>query len=159
MDSWQTFTFLVPYILSFGISLSVGINAWRRKSVQGALSFSWVALSQSSTTLGYIFELISPTIQGKIFWDDFQWLGLIGWFLGILAFVIQFTEMKLAHPKRIWFFLSLIPGFFLLIVFTNGMHGLLHSDEILIPGKPFSALDYEITIPMLLFAVYGIFLS
>ncbi|MEN8242885.1 MAG: histidine kinase N-terminal 7TM domain-containing protein [Chloroflexota bacterium] len=155
MDSWKTFTFLIPYIISFGISLSVGIYAWRRKSIKGAISFSLVAFSQASTTLGYIFELVSPSLQGKIFWDDFQWFGLVGWYIGILIFVFHFTEMEVAHPKRTLFFLSLIPALFLGMVFTNEFHGLVHSGETLIPGEPFSALDYKITTAALVIAMYG----
>ena len=155
MESWKTFTFVVPYIMSFGISLGVGVYALRRKSVKGALGYAWVALGQSSSTLGYIFELVSPSIQGKIFWDDFQWFGLIGWFIGILVFVIQFTEIKLAHPKRFWFLVSLTPAVVVGLVLTNRFHGLFHANEILLPGEPFAALDYEIPIAAILFGIYG----
>jgi PAS domain S-box-containing protein len=155
MPNSQTFLYLLPYIISFGISLGVGLYAWRRKAVKGALGYAWVALSQASSTLGFIFELVSPTIEGKIFWDDFQWLGLVGWYIGILAFVLHFTEIKINYPKRTWFSLAFIPAVILGLVFTNRFHGFFHSNETLIPGVPFSALDYEITTAVILSALYG----
>jgi PAS domain S-box-containing protein len=155
MQNWQIYQYLVPYFISLGITSSVAVYTWRRRSVQGALAYSWVALSQAVWTLGYIIELLSPTLQGKIFWDDFQWLGVIGWYVGILAFAYQFTETKFSNPKRTWILLMVLPVVLLLLVATNRLHGIIHANERLIPGEPFSALDYDFTTAVLAFAFYG----
>ena len=54
---WSVFTALIPYILSFLISMSVSIYAFRRRRVPGAFAFGLVTATMASMTFGYIMEL------------------------------------------------------------------------------------------------------
>lgn len=137
--------YLIPYFLSCAISLGVGLNAWRRREENAAAPFAWIALSQGATTFGYIFELLSPTIRGKIFWDNLQFVGLVVWPLALLAFALQYTGQKLTRPRLTWFIIT-FPGFLtLVLVFTDFWHGLIRPNPSLIPGEPFPALVYDFT--------------
>lgn len=137
--------YLIPYFLSCVISLGVGLNAWRRREENAAAPFAWIALSQGATTFGYILELLSPTIPGKVFWDNLQFVGLIIWPLAFLAFALQYTGLKLSYPRLIWL-LIITPGILTLaLIFTDSWHGLIRPHTTLIPGEPFPDLAYEFT--------------
>ena len=64
---WNTIIHLIPYLISLLVSTGVGFYAWRRREVVGARTFSVVSLAMAFWTLGYIFELLSPGLQAKIF--------------------------------------------------------------------------------------------
>ena len=148
--------YLIPYFLSCAISLGVGLYAWRRREENAAAPFAWIAVSQGITTLGYILELLSPTLRGKIFWDNLQFVGFVVWPLALLAFVLKYTGQKLAYPRLVWFSVA-FPGFFaLLLVFTDQWHHFIRPSSTLIPGDPFPALVYDFTLTIWLSFLYFI---
>jgi PAS domain S-box-containing protein len=111
--------------------------------------------------LGYIFELTSPDLEAKIFWDNIQWISALIWPLAFLAFALQYTGHQLSQLKRI---LGLLAGpmlIFWLLVFTDPLHGLIRPVAWLAPGEPFPALVYDFTLTVWLIALYGygLFLS
>ena len=120
-----------------------------------------VAFGQALWTLGYIFELTSATLAWKFFWDDFQWLGAIGWYFGFLVFSVNYVGLKIKNPRRFWTIISIVPIVFLLLLATNNLTHLIHGEGSLIPGEPFSALEYDFTITVWTFAIisYLLFLS
>ena len=107
--SWQTLSYLIPYLISLAITIGVSICAWRRHDVIGAALFALVALSQASRTLGYTFELVSPSLKANIFWNNPQFGGVFAWPIAFLAFSLEFTGRKLPHPKRTWELLTVVP--------------------------------------------------
>ena len=124
----SVFLRLVPFALSLAISLGVAIYCWRRRREVGAAAYALVAASQASWTLGYILELTSPTLNAKILWDDFQYLGLAGWVIGIIAFTLTFTGRP---PVRSWLTAALA-GLPLLVLaflaYTDPLHHLIRRD-------------------------------
>jgi PAS domain S-box-containing protein len=156
----DTLPYLIPYVISMTISTVVGIYSWRRRAVSGARAYAILALGQASWTFGYIFELASPGLKGKIFWDNFQFIGGDIWFIAFLAFVLDYTGRSLSHPKRTWFLLSIVPAAIVLLAYTDGFHGLIRPEALLVHGEPFSALVYDFTFPFYAWAAYcyGLFL-
>lgn len=112
---------LIPYLISLLTSAGVGLCAWRRQEVVSARAFAGVSLMMAFWTLGYIFELLSPGLQAKTFWDNVQWITTFIVPIGMLAFALQYTGRKLAYPKRIWGLIISIPLVFLVLVFTNNI--------------------------------------
>ena len=90
----ESIPFLIPYIVAFLISATVTVITWRRRKVIGARLYAGVALGQTSIILGYILELANTSLEGKIFWDDFQWMCLL------LAFVGEEKSDLLAAGNR-----------------------------------------------------------
>ena len=143
--SEQALLYLVPYVISFMISASVGLYAWRHRAVLGATPYAWVALSQAAWTLGYIVELTSSSIEAKVFWDNLQFVAGIVTALALFAFALEYTEHRLTHPRAIWAVILAIPLLFTGLVFTDGLHHLIRPTLALIPGEPFSELTYGFT--------------
>lgn len=154
MDLFKAF-YLTLYLLSLLISLAVGSYAWKRRSEIGAFSYAWVAFSQGLWTFGYILELLSPDLEGKIFWDNFQFIGVVGWQVAFLAFTLQYTGRKVAHFRLICSLLAL-PGLAIVILaFTDPLHHLIRPTVWLIPGQPYAALLYPFTTTVWLAGIYG----
>jgi len=67
--------YLFPYVASFAISSGVLYYTWKRRRAPGAKIFVWLVAGRTLAIFGFILELLSPEIAGKIFWDAFQWLA------------------------------------------------------------------------------------
>lgn len=146
---------LIPYILSFLISFSIGLITWQRRKVRGVKVYSLLAFSQCTITFGYMMELTASGLHGKIIWDDFQWYGFVLWVILFPMFAIQFTQFERLNKPRTWVMLSIMPVIFIALLITNPQHGLIHNQESLIAGNPFDALTYPFTPAVWIFGIYS----
>jgi PAS domain S-box-containing protein len=99
--------YLVPYFVSLALSIGVLVFTWTRRTAQGALAFAWYVLGQVLWIAGFIFELVSADLAGKIFWDEFQWFAAFVVVVALPVFMVEYTEYKLER-SHIFFWLSLI---------------------------------------------------
>jgi len=143
------------YFISLIISIGVGLIAWRRRNVKGARTYAALAFGQGSITVGYIMELASSSLNSKLFWDDFQWMGFLLWAVLFPIFSLQFSNSAKGYQRKWWVFFSTLPAVFTLLIVTNPYHGIVHQDAWIEPGMPFSALRYEFTPGVWAFALYG----
>ncbi len=152
----QAIAFLIPYALSLAITTGVGMLAWgRRHSQAGARFFALYALAEASMTLGYIVELLSPTLAGKVFWDNTQFIGMFAAPIFGLLFVLRYTGRMPPRPWRLAGSLSVVPVISLVLIFTDRFHGLVRAESgRLIASEPFPALTYEVTLTFILMVVY-----
>ena len=152
--------YLLPYLISLGLSLGIFIYTFQRSQIRGARAYAWFVGGQTLTIAGFIFELISPNLQTKLLWDKFQWLTdsfLV--FIPFLIFAIQFSEHKLRNPRLTWGLWLAPPILFTLLLATDGLHHLIYPDPHLSTDYPFPELKYSFTIVIYLYAlvyVYGI---
>src|SRR5688572_24182586 len=151
--------YLAPYLIALIISLSIFLYSWRHRYVRGARAFTWLAGGQTLTLLGFIFELISPNLETKVFWDTFQWLSSS--FLVILPFLVfatGFSEHKFRYPALTW---GIVPGFlfmFAALLLTDSLHHLFYLNLHLSTDSPFPELQYDVSLVVFiytLFYVYG----
>ena len=108
--------YILPYLFSATLSLFVAIYSWRRREVPGAKAYGTVAALQATMTIGFLFELLSPYILGKIFWDDFQWLVLSMTSVLYLGFCVEYTDYKVKRPIVFWGMLSIAPILLIILV-------------------------------------------
>ena len=152
---WQSWPYLIPYVISFVISTSLAVYTWRRRYVVGAGPYTVYALAQASWTLGYIFELVSPNLDTKVFWDSIQWIGAMVVPLAFFAFALEYTGRNLSSPRIVWTVLVTITVVVLLLVFTDSIHGLVYSTAEFVPGEPFSALHYDYGLTFWIISIYA----
>jgi len=141
--NWQEATYLFPYIMALLLSLSVAHYTWRRRSVPTTSTFAWYAFAQTAMVLGFILELLSPELKGKVFWDNFQWVGIFVALVALFLFTVQHTGYRPPYYHGLLTACIAFSGFSILLIYTDPWHGLLRPTAVLIPGEPFDALYYD----------------
>ena len=123
--------------------------------MRGAPAYVWYVAGQCLWILGYIFELTSPTLYGKIFWDKTQWFA--GMFLTIAfpVFTIQYTETKIPKPRLLFTLSLIVPSLLLALVLTDDLHHLLYPNPYLDHAPIFSDLKYDFTWVVYAYAIYS----
>lgn len=153
--SWNIVFYIVPYIISCVISCSIAFYAWKRAHVPGALFFGVVAFGEAFATFGFIFELINPTLEGKLFWDKLQWFGGIPLTTALPLFAMQYLDYKPRQQKWFATLLAVVPTLFILVLVTDDLHHLIYINPHLIAGEPFAILNYSFTDIIWNYARYG----
>jgi len=153
INNWFNY---IPLIISIVLTVGVALYAWRHHRSPGITTFMFVTLAELSWSVGYLFELSSPSLAGKLFWDNFQFAGSLFVPLLLMNFAYEYTgqEKTLSHRMRIlvWSF----PVLFLLLLYTNPLHGLVRDSTAHIePGNPFDVLLYDFTPLMWISFIYG----
>jgi PAS domain S-box-containing protein/putative nucleotidyltransferase with HDIG domain len=147
--------YLLANFLSLGLSLGVAVYAYSQRQVRGTRAYVWYATGQTLWVFGFIMGLIIPSLDGKLFWENFQWFA--GQFIVISFpfFAIEYTNYKLSHSK-LMFRLSLIfPAIFITLAATNGLHHLVYLNPRLQTAFLFPKLDYENSTIINVFAFYS----
>lgn len=146
----------IPILTSLILTVAVGVYAWRHRQLPGIRTFVYVLLAEMSWIIGYIFELSSSTLTSKIFWDNFQFIGSMLVPLLLMFFAYEFTGQEKRLPYRTRFILLTPVVLFLLMLYTNPLHGLARTPTArIIPGRPFDTLIYDFTVPMWFSFVYS----
>ncbi len=136
-------SYLFPYFISLAISLGIAVYAWRRREVESALAFVALCVGEAVWTFGYIFELTSITLAGKVFWDDWQFMGMFITTMGWLYFSLKFAGYLAEPPTKFLVALSVIPVVSMVLIYTDRFHGWFRPTVSILPGDPFSTLTYD----------------
>lgn len=151
---------ILPYVLSFIISIVIGVYTFQNRHIRGAFTFATYAFWQSFWILGYIFELSAPTLEGKIFWDNFQYLGSFLVPVSVLMFVLAYTtSISDKMLTRLSLILSIFPLIGTVLAFTNESHQLIAHDYQILSYPPFNALYYDFGTVLGILAMYSYALS
>ena len=147
--------FLLPYLISLAISLGVLGYTWRFRNVRGAKAYAWYVAGQSFWIFGYILELVNPGLDGKIFWDRFQWFAGIFILIAFPVFAIQYTQAKIWRPHLMFGLSLVLPTSFLIALVTENQHHLLYPNPHLDHTHIFSDLKYDFTWVVYVYAIYS----
>jgi PAS domain S-box-containing protein len=150
---WPPLIYLLPHAVALVIEMLVAAYALKRHRVRGALLFALSVLCQAWWTLGYALELGTPFLDGKIFWDNLQFLGAAGWVLGFFAFGLAYTRTRLVMPRLVWAVNLLVVGTYLVLVFADAHLHLIRPTAELVEEDEVLALVYPFTTATWL--VYG----
>lgn len=146
----------LPIFLSLFLTSVIGVYAWRHRSTPGVRPFVYLSLVEASWMVGYILELSSPTLAGKLFWDDFQFIGSLFTPYFLMIFAYEYTgrgDMLVIWVRRL---LIALPALFLLLLYSNPLHGWVRTPTAqIIPGVPFDALLYDFTPIMWVSFIYS----
>lgn len=150
---------LLPYLGSLGLSISVLFFAWTRHRAKGVTAYTWYVAGQTLWIFGFILELISPDLGGKVFWDGFQWLAGLNVLIAFPVFAVQYTDHNLGKTRAA-FLLSLVaPALFAFTLITDNLHHLIYTNPQLKPGIPFAELTYNFTPVVYAMSIYGFIVS
>lgn len=114
-------------ILSASLGLFLAVFIFRKRKAPGSQALSVLILGASIWSLGYAFELLASSLTYKLFWEKFEFFGIVVIPLAWFTFVAQYLGyprwMKRVLDHR--FLLGIIPVVTLLLVWTNDLHNLL----------------------------------
>lgn len=139
MVSWA----LVPFVLSALLTALCAAFVLRRRAQPGATAFAWLLVAETLWSVGYTFELASPGLSEKIFWDDAQWVATVAIIPCMSCFAWAYRER---FPRRLKLTLALmmvVPLATVAWVFTDPLHGLARKSAHLEPSPPFDVLLYD----------------
>ncbi|HPN53529.1 MAG TPA: histidine kinase N-terminal 7TM domain-containing protein [Anaerolineaceae bacterium] len=151
--------YLLPILGSLMLALGLAILAYRRRHIPGGFLFAIFLLAEASWIGGYILELLSPSLEGKIFWDDFQFIGTFMAPVIALWFTFQFCNVKSKISTETKLAMAVPILILTILVYTNPWHHLVMLDQRLIPDHLFGEYAYTYGIPFYMGVVYTYFLS
>ncbi|HEU4883418.1 MAG TPA: EAL domain-containing protein [Longimicrobium sp.] len=140
----STVLLLLSYALSTAISAAVSAYCWRRRARPGVAAFAVVAAGEAFWTLGFIFEVASPGLRAKVFWDNLQYLPLAVIPVGFLAFAHGFSGRPLRHSRMVYGALALPLLAVAALAFSDPLHGLIRTDTRPVTD-PHGQLEYGLT--------------
>lgn len=118
----------------------IAFYAFRRRLQPGAVAFAILALFEAEWTLGYIGQSLAPDLQGKLLWNNIQFLGAVIVPLAYWWFCLGYSGRRVARFFRV-FLIAAALGV-VLFIWTDSIHGLFRTHPHLEPGYPFDRLVF-----------------
>jgi PAS domain S-box-containing protein len=133
--------YLLPYLASWLISVSLGAYGWSRRNTPGATGFVMMCWSEALWTFGFVVESMSISLGAKISWDNVQFIAMFGTVISAVVMAHEYSRHDTVDRRRLWVYLSILPAVWLpLIILDPG--GILRPSSVLIVGDPYSSLYY-----------------
>ena len=138
----QTLPYLLVYLAAFFVGAVVFYYSWRNRSGPGIYAFAISVALEMSWLIGYVIEINADTLEAKVFWDNFQFIGAFYAPIALLIFAFGFTGVKV-NVRRWVIALGILPTVIMLIIFTNLLPDLVRLNTQVTPGFPFDELTYK----------------
>jgi len=100
-------------------------------------------------------ELIDPSLGGKLFWNDLEYIVNVSIPPLFLIFTATFLGRKVVRGKQ-WALLFIVPAIVLALLWTNDIHHLFYPDVWLENGGYYASFDHTNGIGFLLHSVYSL---
>jgi PAS domain S-box-containing protein len=114
-------------IISASLGFYLAVYIARNRHAPGSQALSVLILGASLWSLGYAFEIVASSLTFKLFWERFEFFGIVTIPLAWFTFVAQY----LGYPdwmRRILkhkVLLGIIPFVTMVLVWTNELHNLV----------------------------------
>ena len=125
---WLDGPYVIALLFAGAISVAFAYFVWGRRSSPGATPLVLLALAAAVWQAGYALELAADHQSIKVFWAKVQYLGIVTVPPAWLAVTLQYTGRGQWLARRNLVLLSIMPVITLLMVWTNGAHGLIWTD-------------------------------
>lgn len=130
---------VISLVLSGVIQLVLSITAFQRWPSKLALSFAVAMLCGTIWNLGFAAEIISPSLDGKLFWANIKLSGIVFLPVGWLSMTLVATGQPRKTLRRIPFW-GIIPVITLLMAWINPYDLFRQNPTINSIGVPFPVL-------------------
>jgi PAS domain S-box-containing protein len=120
--------YIWPLFASAFISLSLGIYALLSQRVKGTVSFILSMFVVTIWSSCNALEMASIDFPTKLFWANMQYFAYCYSPVTLLVMCMQFTGYdKLVHNRKV-LWIAVVPTIIILLVWTDGLHGLIRYD-------------------------------
>jgi PAS domain S-box-containing protein len=141
-------------------SFSLGVYAFvKQRQSKCAVSFILSMFIVTIWSAGNALEMSGTDLSTKLFWANVQYLAYCFSPVSLLALCMQFTGYdRLIRNKKIWWF-TLLPAIIILLVWTDGWHGLIRYDMYLDYSGSFPIIAKKYGPVFYIHAAYAHFLN
>ena len=157
---FQYIPYIWPLFASAFVSLSLGIYALLRcRNARGAVSFILSMFVVTIWSSGNAFEMSAIDFPTKLFWANMQYFAYAYSPVTLLMLCMQFTGYDgwIRNSKVLW--LAVIPTIIILLVWTDGIHGLIRYDMHMDYSGSFPVIDKKYGPVFYIHALYSHFLN
>lgn len=119
--------YFVPLLISAVIAIVLGVYAWQRRAMVGAVPISYLAFLVALWCVGYAMETLAPSLAGKLFWAKIEYIASVLTPVLLLVFALQYTGLDAWLTRTNILLLLIVPVVTLLLVWTNERHLLIWS--------------------------------
>ena len=110
-------TSILPHMIALIIGAWVVYYSWKRSATPGIKLFLWYSIGYVLWMSAFIFELTSPALEIKLFWDTFQWIVVMVAVPALPVFALLYKNRDLkGHEKNIQITITLSVMLTILIV-------------------------------------------
>ncbi len=138
----QTIPYLLVYLAAFVVGAVVFLYAWGNRTGPGVYAFAVSVALEMSWLIGYVIEVNTGTLEAKVFWDNFQFIGAFYAPIALLVFAFGFTGVKII-VRRWVVAVGIFPTIILLFIYANIQPDLIRLNTQVMPGIPYDELTYE----------------
>ncbi len=135
-----------------GILISLYLLQYRKSP--GVFYLSLMQFFTALWAIFYGFEYSAITIDLKLLWSKFSYLGIAFTPVSFLLFALSFSSKEDLVTKQIWSILIAIPTIFIVMVFTNDYHHLHWQSASIHPEYNTTVYQYGILFWMLFVFTY-----
>ena len=123
---FQYIRYIWPLLISTAITISLGVYAAvRQRHSKCAASFIISMLLVTVWSVGNTLEMAGADLPTKLFWANIQYFAYCYSPIALLALSMRFTGYdKWLRSRKFWW-LFLLPTVIILLVWTDGFHGLM----------------------------------
>ncbi|RME42829.1 MAG: hypothetical protein D6791_16860, partial [Chloroflexi bacterium] len=117
--------YVLLLLVAAGIAVSLALYTWRRPTIAGTTAATCLLLALATWCVAYAFQLGSPDLPAKIFWNKMRYVGIAVIPAAWLVVAMRFTSTGkwLTGQQIAW--LAIEPTITVLLAWTNPWHGLM----------------------------------
>lgn len=98
----------------------------RQPKERGVIPFVLMLAAVIFWSTMYAFEILSPTLEGKLFWAKLEYIGIVIAPVSILIFVLEYTGAQHWLSRRNLILFAIVPVTTVALVWTNDLHHLFY---------------------------------
>jgi len=115
----------VILFITFLISAGITLHSWLKGYLKGQVYFTLMMLCASEYALASMVEASVITIEMKVLWSKFQYIGVSFATLLLLHFVLNLINSKFKGLLRWFNLLYVVPVTVIALAWTNKYHNLV----------------------------------
>ena len=121
-------TLTAVMLITVVVGMTAALLAWRERQEPGSVPLTAMLAGQVWWSVFFIFEHRAPTLAGKVFYSDIQWIGVVVIPVAWLLFALEYTGRDHYVRPRYVALLSVVPVVTVALAATDQYHDLLYLD-------------------------------
>jgi signal transduction histidine kinase len=113
-------------IFSAFCSMTLAILLYQRKGERAATALAGYLSAITFYSMGFAFEVMSPSLEQVVFWTRVQYIGIPFLPLLLMRFAFQFYRVEFTHMKLLFRYLFLLSLLIMFAQYTSSYHRLFH---------------------------------